>query len=350
MRKVSSNIKLLIVFLIAFTGAILSAVLNKHETGLPYREEMKEASNLAQQWFDIIKEVKDKKQIVSDAHSNVPNSALIGDDWSEITTTLGSLEAKETSTNPDFAALVVRWLHEATIKQGDKVGVVLSGSFPSISISVMAALQTMKIDAVVTSSLGASTFGANQEAATWIDMEHWLELYGGLSFHSELVSMGAGQDNGNGLTENGKSLLRLAAERNHIELYEPANIIESIEKKKTIFIDNEISLLINIGGNMTSLGACSHSLSIPNGLNYTMTACQDEDRGVIVSLNELGIPFIQFLNIKELAGKYGIEISPGNHYEESTNLYTTSESNKLITILLLIFSAIPVYFLRKKVK
>ncbi len=228
MRKISTNIKLLIVFIVALTGALLTGLVNRHETVLSCQKEMKEATYLAQQWFDIITDIKKEKGVFSDAHSNVPNSALIGNDWSDITTTLGSLEAKETSTNPDFAALTVRWLHEANIHHGDTVGVILSGSFPSISISVLAALQTMKIEAVMISSLGASTYGANQATATWVDMEHWLRTYGGMSFRSAIVSMGAGQDNGNGLSENGKALLRLAAERNHIELYEPSNIIESI--------------------------------------------------------------------------------------------------------------------------
>ena len=43
---------------------------------------------------------------------------LIGLEWSGITTTLGDIEAKRTSTNPDFAALLVKLFKEAGLKRG----------------------------------------------------------------------------------------------------------------------------------------------------------------------------------------------------------------------------------------
>ena len=306
---------------------------------------MENAASLAQSWFDIIKKEKQKRNIISDANSLVENSFLIGDEWSDITTTLGSLESKETSTNPDFAALVVRLLHEAKIKKGDNVGVLLSGSFPALSISVLAAIQTMELDAIVMSSLGASTYGANQAEATWIDIEKWLKLYGNLQYSSTIISLGAGQDNGNGLSEEGKALLKTAAVRNHLDLYIPTNIIESIKHKTQIFQEKDISILINIGGNMASMGACSHSLNIPNGLHFSTNSCNDNDRGIIVRLNENNIPFIQFLNIKELATRYGIEVSPGIHYSKSTNLYSETKSNKYLTAFFLFIGLLTLFIL-----
>lgn len=305
---------------------------------------MEEASLLAQNWFDIVKLEKEKRGIISDAHSLVENNFLIGNDWSEITTTLGSLESKETSTNPDFAALTVRLLNEAGIAKGDTVGVILSGSFPSLSISVLAAIQIMELEAVIMSSLGASTFGANQPEATWIDIEKWLRSYGNLKYRSDIITLGAGQDNGHGLSEEGIALLKTAAIRNHIELYIPEDVEESIDYKTKIFQENNISLLINIGGNMASMGACSHSLSIPNGLHKHINTCTDTDRGIIARINEEGIPFIQFLNIKELATRFGIEVSPGIHYSKSTNLYSERKTDKVLTAIIL-FVGLAVLFL-----
>lgn len=340
--------KLFLALLIILAGTLFMGFFNTRTREFPYTASMLEASCLAQEWFNIIERIKREKGIISDVSSNVPNGFMIGNDWSDITTTLGSLEAKETASNPEFAALVVRLLHEADIKQGDKVGVVLSGSFPTISVSVLAALQTMGIEAIVMSSLGASTYGANQPEATWLDMETWLRQHGGMDYQSVLVSMGSGQDYGDGLTEEGRVALKMAAERNHVVLYIPESVTESILNKTEIFINHQISLLINVGGNMAALGSCAHTLSIPNGLNYSMNTCSDTDRGIIPRLSEKGIPFIQFLNIRELAVKYGMDIAPGNHYTKSTNLYNTTKSNKLISVLVLICCVVPIGFLNLK--
>jgi poly-gamma-glutamate system protein len=347
MNRLSLNIRLLIAFVVLVTGTTVSVNLFRKQIPLVYRDEMDEAVALTVRMFGVIEQFKKENNIVADAHSNVPFNFMIGDEWSEITTTLGSLEAKETSTNPDFSALIVRLLHEAEVTSGDKVGVILSGSFPSLAISALAALQTMDIEPVVMSSLGASTYGANQPGATWIDMETTLKR-NGLKFNSAIVSAGAGNDAGHGLSPEGLSIINNAAYRNKVDLYVPATLHESIVKRAEIFREANISLLINIGGNETALGNCPHSLEIPNGLHYEMTLCNDRDRGVISLLSESGIPFINMLDIKDLASRYGITVSPGTKYSESTNLYNTTTTNKTLLVIILAFSLIPVSFLIKK--
>ncbi len=347
MNRLSLNIKLLIAFVVLLAGTTLSVTLFRKQQPLSYRDEMDRAVALTERMFGVIEKLKKEKNIVSDAHSNVPFNFMIGDEWSEITTTLGSLEAKETSTNPDFSALIVRLLHEAGISAGDKVGVILSGSFPSLAISSLAALQTMDIEPVVMSSLGASTYGANQPGATWIDMEAVLKR-NGLKFNSVMVSAGAGNDSGLGLSPEGLSIINNAAYKNRVDLFIPATLHESIIKRAEIFREAKISLLINIGGNETALGNCPHSLDIPNGLHSEMAHCTDRDRGVISLMSESGIPFINMLDIKDLASRYGITVSPGTKYSESTNLYNTTTTNMTMLAIILAFSLVTVYlFIRK---
>ena len=98
---------------------------------------------------------------------------------------------------------------------------------------------------------------------------------------------------------------------------------------------------------MAAMGSCSHALNIPNGLNFTMKTCSDPDRGIISRISEKGIPFIQFLYLKELAVKYGMDVAPGNHYSVSTNLYSSAASNKLVSVIILFCSLIPVWFLKR---
>jgi len=64
-------------------------------------------------------------------------------------------------------------------------------------------------------------------------------------------------------------------------------------------------------------------------------------------MNELEIPFIQMLNIKDLANQYGIAISPGNNYSESVNLYVSNRTNKPVLGIILLVGLVPLFFLGK---
>jgi poly-gamma-glutamate system protein len=348
MKSIGIHSKLLIVLVITLTGTIIIGLYYKQSPEFPYADEMRLATEKAQEWFNLIDQMKTEKGIKSDTRSSVPNHFMIGNEWSDITTSLGSLQAKETSTNPEFAALVVRLLHEADMDKNDTIGIILSGSFPSLAVTVLAALQTLEIEAVVISSLGASTYGANQPGATWIDMEHYLIRKGGLKYHSELLTLGGENDNASWIGDQGKSQLLMAARRNQKDLFTSSSIVESVESKTDLFLSKHISLLINIGGNMSALGTCSHSINIPNGLNFTMKNCDDENKGVIARINKSGIPFIHFLDIQDIAIRYGMDFSPGNTYAEAINLYTKKNDNETLPIIILLCCLMPIIILKKK--
>lgn len=346
MRKFGLHTRLWLVTILILAGTLFAGSYRANAPELDYSDTMRQAAELAQKWMSLIGRKKAERGI-GPGESITPNNFMIGNAWSEITTTLGSLESKEISTNPDFAALVVRLLHEAGITAKDTVGVILSGSFPAIAVSVLAALQTMELEAVIISSPGASTYGANQPGATWLDMEGWLRREGGLRYQSRLISPGAGADRGEGLTAEGRTLLSEASRRNGYTLYVPASLPASIEYKTDLFLNHHISLLINIGGNMAALGSCVHAATMPNGLNRSMHHCNHEGRGVITRVNEAGIPFIHFLNLKEIAFNYGMDPSPAMRYAESMNLYHQDGRMRGIPIIVLLLSLAPLIILKK---
>lgn len=338
MRKLSLNIRLLIVFIIFLVGFIISNFCFTTNKESSYKQEMMQAVELTKKWFNIIQEQKEIRNIYSDAISNVPYNFLLGNDFTFTTTTLGSINAKEISTNPDFSALMIKLITEAGIKEGDKVGLIISGSFPSLAISTLAALQILKIDVLLSSSLGSSSFGANQEGATWLDMENWLIDKGGLNYHSIIVSKGAENDIGLGLTEEGNAILEDAAKRNSRTLYMPQSLSQAITDRVNLYKSNNISLLINIGGNQAAMGRCAHSVSIPNGLHKNIQLCDDDLRGVIQEINSTGVPIINLLNIKDLANRYKMDIAPGIEYAKSTNLYIEINKSRLVLTISLIVS------------
>ena len=302
--------------------------------------------------FEIINKEKEKMDIHSDAVSLVKYKGLLGNDFSEITTTLGSLESKELTTNPEFAAVITKLLIEKKINAESTVGVMMSASFPALSISTIVSLQTLGAKIILFSSLGSSTYGANQPSATWADIENWLFQSGILKHKSDVVSLGGENDRGEGLLEEGIELLIQSGKRNNINIYMPNSLDESIKYKTNYLLEGNIDLAINLGGNQATLGACSHASTIPNGYNKYFKTCNDEERGILIRLNENGIPFINFLNIKDLALKYGVPLQPGSTYGDCSNIYYIDSVNKvfvlLITIILVFVFGISIYVSKNK--
>ena len=301
--------------LIAFLGiSVLALVFARH--ALVSRVErsdaamMRQAEALAARWFTIIEVQKEKVGIEREIPRTVPYAGMIGVEWSPFTTTLGSLDAKRAAANPRFAALLLRWLHDAGVDSTSTVGILLSGSFPSLGVAALAAVQTIGAHAVIVSSLGASSYGANQPGATWIDLESWLRREGGLRYASALVTMGAEGDSGGGLSEEGTALLQEAARRNSVALSVFPSFEQSVRIKEELLASAHIDLLVNIGGNQTSLGTCRHAGSLPTGLVQRRMHCTDPGRGLIERCAARGLPVVHLLNIRALASQYGLPLLP----------------------------------------
>ena len=140
----------------------------------PYYNEMNEAYEKMKSMSMEIKNERIRRGIPIDKNLDVNETGLIGEEWSGITTTLGNLESKRTSTNPDFAALLVKLFKEKGLKKGDIIAANLSSSFPALNLSLIAAADTLGLEAVMVNSVGSSTYGGNIEEFTYIDMENYL--------------------------------------------------------------------------------------------------------------------------------------------------------------------------------
>lgn len=266
------------------------------------------SARLAADWFTIIEKVKNEKGISYQEWKHIKYGALLGMDYSYITTTLGSLEAKQTSLNPKFAGLIYKWLKEEHIDSSKTVGLTISGSFPCLAISSLAAIQTIGAKAVLISSLGSSTYGANNPQATWIDYETWLRNGSKAIFSTSIITLGGENDAGEGMSEEGIKELEIAVERNSRKLYVPSSLEESIDTKTKFLLENNISILINIGGNQAAIGACIHSPILPNGIWKNYLVCNHGKKGILPRIYERGIPVIHLLNIRDLASKNGLTI------------------------------------------
>jgi poly-gamma-glutamate system protein len=303
---------LVVLSLISFIGLYIIEN-DKVDYKRKYYQEKIEASELAKAAQDFLKEKRLQKGVFIDAVNDPNRTTLIGQDITPITTDRGYIEAKLTSLNPNFAAVVVEMLKEAGLKKGDAAAISFTGSFPALNIAVHAAVQTLGLRPVIITSVGASNWGANDPYFTWLDMESALYDAGIFKNRSAAASFGGGLDRGRGLSPDGRDLIRAAIERNKVEEINEEYLENSIERRMEIYkqkSDGPIKLYINVGGGIASIGSTENYQFIPEGFSSPLSMRNFPIKGVLIRMSEQRIPFIHLLNITRLAAKYGLPVSP----------------------------------------
>lgn len=282
----------------------------------PWRpdEDALRASHLMRRGMEAVGELREELGITVDPALDPARTGLIGTDYSDLTTSIGSLSAKQTSLNPDFAGLVTYWLKQANVKKGDTVAVCLTGSFPALNLAALSACETLGLQPVVFSSVGASNYGANIQGLTWLDMERGLKKRGILHVQTGFASLGGIMDNDGGLDGTGFALGEEAIRR-HGAVSIPEKGVKGLEedmkRRMAIYFQNgPPKAFINVGGGVTSLGWVSEAALLDNGLLTRVPATTSPQRGIIFRMYEKGIPVIHLINIERLAARYGLPAVP----------------------------------------
>ncbi|MBI2417340.1 MAG: poly-gamma-glutamate system protein [Ignavibacteriales bacterium] len=310
---------------------------------LKHVNEMRQAERLSEKWKSIIQNNKTRLKLETGNGYSVQknnadgNNSIIGEEYTPVTSTLGSLESKELSNNTLFSALIVRLVNEAGVDSAKTIGIIASGSFPALTLQTLAALQTMHKKIYMISSLGSSSYGANQPGALWIDMEAWLRNSGGCMYHSAMITYGAEGDTAGGLPYEGKVAMDSSLSRNRRTAFIPENAEHSLTVKYDSLIHKNLGLLINIGGNQSALGYCSHAELIPNGLHAEKVTCSHIGKGLLSKISEKGIPFIHLLNLKNLAAQYSITEKQST---ENHPLYCTTRIIKWRVVIAIAITAL----------
>ena len=313
-----------------------------------YREKL-EAATLSAEAAHSIKQYRLNKGIFVDEVNDPNQTALIGQEYTLITTDRGYIDSKLATTNPNFAAMIVQLLKEAGVEKGDQVAVAFTGSFPALNISVMAALETLQIKPVIITSVGASNFGANDPYFTWLDMESY--LYDAGVFHNKSVaaSIGGGFDLGRGLSPEGRNLIENAINRNNVDFIHEKHLDNSIARRLEIYDENGNGLpykaYINVGGGIASLGNTINGKLIPVGLTQNLPVKNYPVSGVIVQMGQRGMPIIHLLNINQLIQKYNLQsrIVPlpepgegGIFVQKKYNLIVTAVATLIMIVIIVL--------------
>ena len=246
-----------------------------------------------------------------------PNATgLIGPEYTAITTTLGYLPAKRTSTNPNMAGVLVAMLDRAGAKPGDCAAVGFSGSFPALNIAVLCALQAMELRPVIVSSVGASATGPTTPASPG---STWSRSFTNAAFSpggrmrlrpegSSSIPALFGDD---GIREMQAAVARSG--RPALDEQGDETLQSDVTRRMALYeagCGGRPSVFINVGGSLPALGNCPQAHTLPTGLLPPGIRSAGSGCGVIFRMAAAGVPVIHLLDIRKIARDYGLPVDP----------------------------------------
>lgn len=275
-------------------------------------------------------------------------SGLIGPSMSMVTTLPGHLSAKQTSINPNFAAVVVRYLTDAGAQPGDRVAIGCTGSFPAINIAVIAAVEAMELEPTMVSSAASSQYGANDPEMMWPDIEKALHEEGLIRTRSVAISRGGFLDKAAGMTRDTRKLLDGAIHRSGIAMLRERDIDDAIGHRMEIYSkaagDRRFVAYINVGGGYASVGGTEGNEISGSGLikpgNFSFPG--DEYDSVAIRFLKNDVPVINMINLVSMARRSGLPVAPLQRPQVGEGaIYQSGRSRQLgaITGILFILAA-----------
>lgn len=348
-QKSKLGITLLAIFAILGMLFIETCKVKKEQ---PHFKKKIAAAKLAERAFFALKPELLKRKKPDYKEFDPTNSGLIGEFLTPITSNSGSLSAKQTSINPNFAGLVVQYFKKLKLEEGDTVAVAVSGSFPALNICVYSAIETLKLKPIIIASASASQFGANSPKLTWLDMESELYKLELISFKSSYASMGGIQDKAVGLTKDGKDMILQAIRRNSVQFLNSEGYESALETRmklyQTLANQSPIRAFINVGGGTTIVGTSLGKQVFKSGLITSLPEETHVPDSVISRFLEKDIPVINLIQIEVLAKRYGLPESPKKVPKPGEGkIFIQEEYNPILCVSLFLFILFGLYGITK---
>lgn len=266
-------------------------------------------------------------RVIADAHQqqghrlvaklDPQGSRLIGPSMSLVTSKLGSLESKQTSINPNFAAVVVKWFEEAGVKPGDRVAIGASGSWPALNIAVYAAAETLQLKPTIILSAASSQYGANRPEMMWVDMEKYMHDADLISFRAKAGTFGGLYDRASGMPEQTRQLLADAMKRNGIPMLASTGLRDLIDERMALY-ESEIqsdsyAAYVNVGGGSASIGGSEGNERFAPGVHTQIPGDQPLPNCIATRMLAKNVPVINVVDAKSIADQYAMPIAPAVH-------------------------------------
>jgi poly-gamma-glutamate system protein len=316
---------------------------------IPWTPAMQAASERMHGALEAVAEHCREAGIQIDPVFDPNRTCLIGPEHSELFTSLGQLEAKRTTTNPEMAGLMVHLLGQAGVGAGDRVAIGASGSFPALLVATLAAVEAIEAEAVPILSLGASSFGATRPDFHLWDLYRVLEEAGFASGPPAAVSLGGSGDVGGGFDRGFRDglleeLRRDAGEDPNVQVLEAADLRANVTERMGLYgllgdrsgtadaTSGEGAAFVNVGGAFANLGTSPEVLNLPPGLVVGMSDERDQPleayRGVLYEMASRGVPVVHLLHIRGLALRYGLPWDPLSLPDPGTTRLADAQAGK----------------------
>lgn len=277
---------------------------------MPYYEEKIAAAKLMDRALRAYQDATAEKGVFGENYKDPRLDAVIGQQFSLITTDIGAFETEVVGANPNFAAVAVDLLTKAGVRSGDLVAVSFTGSHPGVNTAVLCACEALGATAVTISAIGSSWWGANDPDFTWVDMETLLNRDGIVHSRPVAASFGGINDIGVGLSQTGQELMREAIQRNKLPLIHEESITNAVAKRYRRFMEaannRKFRAYVDVGGGIASLGHDENAKLIRNGYNHRLPLQNYPARGVVHLFNADGVPVINIADIVALSREYGL--------------------------------------------
>ena len=271
------------------------------------------AARLMGQAVQAIEAEHERRGISFESSSDPNRTGLIGPQDSPLVTTMGELEAKRTTTNPNMAGLIASLLRQAGVKAGDSVAIGSSGSFPALLVASLAAAKAMDVQPVVILSLGASSYGATDPRFDLLDIFNLLRRERICTEAPAGVSLGGDRDVGHDFDAATRDRLANQIRASGLLFLHESDLRRNVAERMRLYHNaakGKIAAFINSGGGYANLGTSRLVLDIKPGLNNRFHQPPDAERGVIFEMAASNIPVIHLLFIKGLALQAGLPWDP----------------------------------------
>lgn len=287
----------------------------------PLYDSKIKAANLMKQCLQSLKKSRLENSIFIDIENDPNETGLVGVPYSLITTDEGDLDAKLTTLDPNFSAVIVDLLFTAGLEKNDTIAVMLTGSMPGANIALLSACQVMGIHPIIISSIGASQWGANQVDFTWLDMEDILVQNKLINSRSVASSIGGRNDMGRLLSPLGRDLIMENIKNYDLPLIRENRLADNIKKRTDIYNEyhpiDKYDGVVNIGGGVASLGTSFNYRLIPPGIvNRSDIVDIDNSSGIEGAFSyflKRNITGLHILNIKSIIENYNLPFAPIPH-------------------------------------
>jgi poly-gamma-glutamate system protein len=275
-----------------------------------------DAAQLMARSLGCVKRLRLASGLAIDPALDPNGTGIIGEEFTPLTTSLGEVDAKRTSTNPAFAALLVRYFRDAGLARGDVVAIGASGSFPAMLLAALSASRALDLEPIVIYSVGSSMYGANLPGFTFVEMLAGLRAEGILPYRIEAVSAGGDGDTGAGvLFDEAGGTLAAEARRSGLPVVGGHSLADSIAARYRIYRaaarGRAIRCFVNIGGASASFGDSPESLELPNGLVLKPPRiAAGPTRGLVFEFASRQIPVVHLLFVRGLARDNQLPFDP----------------------------------------